>query len=65
MDETRVELLVRVDVPERFQPVAVVDVCVAPHHLAVDTLDVAFKRLRESRRLAQPVAACELGERGA
>lgn len=64
VDEARVELLVRVDVPEGLQPVAVVDVRVAPHHLPVDALDVALERLREARRLAEPLAACELGERG-
>jgi len=36
VNEARVELFVRVHVPEGLQPVAVVDVRIAAHHLAVD-----------------------------
>jgi len=39
VDEARIELLVGAQMPE-LQPVRVVDVRVAPHHLAVDVPDV-------------------------
>ncbi len=64
MDETCVELLVCAYVPERLQPVPVVDVCVASHHLPVDAFDVAFEGLWEAGGFAEPFAAGELGERG-
>jgi hypothetical protein len=60
VDEARVELLVGVDVPEGLQPVAVVDVGVAAHHLAVDALDIRLECLGETGRLAEPVTASEL-----
>jgi hypothetical protein len=60
VDEARVELLVGVDVPEGLQPVAVVDVGVAAHHLAVDALDIRLECLGEAGRLAEPVTASEL-----
>lgn len=63
MDEAGVELLVGVHVPERVQPMAMVDVGVAAHHLAVDRLDVGFKGLRETGGLSEPLPAGELGER--
>src|SRR5690242_5557326 len=62
VDEARVKLLVGIDVPERLQPVSVVDMCVAAHHLPVDALDVALKILRESRRFAQPITPRQLRE---
>lgn len=64
VDEARVQLLVRVDVPEGLEPVAVVDVRVDSHHLAVDALDVAFEGLGEAGGLTEPVATGELGEGG-
>ena len=64
MDEARVELLVRIHVPERLEPVAMVDVCVAPHHLAVDALDVGLEGFGKARSLADPFTAGELRERG-
>jgi hypothetical protein len=64
VDKARVELLVRIHIPEGLEPMAMVNVCVAAHHLAIDTLDVALERLGETRRLAEPVAACELGQWG-
>ena len=63
MDKARVQLLVRAHVPERLQPVPVVDVRVAPHHLPVDALDVTLEGLREAGGLAEPFAAGELRQR--
>lgn len=57
MDETSVELFVCVDIPERIQPVAVVDMRVASHHLAVDAFDVALEGLREPGGFSEPLAA--------
>jgi len=59
VDEARVELLVGAQMPE-FQPVSVVDVSVAAHHLAVDVADVAVEVLWEARGLAEPVIAAVL-----
>lgn len=63
MDEACVELLVRAHVPEWLQPVSVVDMCVASHHLPVDRLDVPFEGFGEARRFAEPFATRELGQR--
>lgn len=52
--EAGVKFLVRIDIPERIQPMAVVNVRVAPHHLTVYALDVTFEGLGEARRLAEP-----------
>ena len=62
MDEAGVELGVAADVPERVDPVAVVQVGVAAEHLAHDVLAVGVEVLRESAGLADPVIAGELGE---
>lgn len=63
MNKARVELLVCARVPERVEPVAVVDVSVASHHLAVNALDIGLKGFGEARGLAEPFAASELGDR--
>jgi hypothetical protein len=63
VDKARVELLVRIDVPEGLEPMAVVNVRIAPHHLAINTLDVALERLGKARGLAEPVTARQLGQR--
>lgn len=57
VDEASVELLVGIDVPEGVQPMAVINVGIATHHLAVDAFDIGLKVLRETRRLAQPITA--------
>jgi hypothetical protein len=62
VDEARVELLVRVHVPEGLQPVAVVDMCITPHHLAVDALNIGLESLGEAGLLAEPVTTRELGK---
>lgn len=64
MNEACVQLLVRAYVPERLQPVAVVDVGVAPHHLAVDGFDVALEGFGKTGGFAKPFATGELRERG-
>ena len=61
MDEARVELLVGARVPERIEPVAMVNVCIAAHHLAVDALDVGLEGFGEARGLAKPFAAFPRG----
>ena len=63
MYEARVELLVRIQVPERLQPVAVVQVRVAAHHLPVYAADVGLKVLRKAGCLAEPVPAREHAQR--
>lgn len=52
VNEARVELLVGVEVPEGVEPVPVVEVGIASHHLAVDTTNVRFKTLGKARSLA-------------
>lgn len=64
VDEARVQLLVSTHMPEGIQPVAVVNVGIAAHHLAVDALDIALERIGKSGGLAKPFAARELLERG-
>lgn len=59
MDEARVELLVGAQVPE-LEPVAVVDVCVAPQHLPIDVADLGPKVGGEVAGLAEPVVAAVL-----
>lgn len=53
VDEAGVELPPCAQVPE-LEPVAVVDVCVAAQHLAVDVADLGRERGREVAALAQP-----------
>ena len=54
VDEARIELLVGAQMPE-LKPVRVVDVRVAPHHLAVDVPDVGAEGGGESGGFAEPV----------
>lgn len=49
-------------VPEGINPVGVIQVSVEAEHLAEAGLDVAVEALGEASALAEPVAACELGE---
>jgi len=63
VDEARVKLLVGVDVPERIQPVTVINVSIAAHHLSVYALNVRLEVLRETRGLSEPVAPGQSGER--
>lgn len=63
VDEAGVQLLVGVYVPEWIKPVAVVEMCIATHHLAVDRLRILLKLLRESGSLAQPLPSSELCKR--
>ena len=52
MDEARVQLLIRAQMPE-LQPVSVVDVRVGAHHLAVDVADVRAEGGREAGCFAE------------
>lgn len=49
-------------VPERFDPVGVVEVGVQAEDLTEARLDIAVKGLWKTGALAEPVAACERGE---
>jgi len=64
VNEARVKLLVCTHVPEGVQPVAVVNMGIASHHLTVDTLNVSFKGFGEARRLSEPLASGKLGRGG-
>jgi hypothetical protein len=48
VNEARVQFLVRTCVPEGVQPVAVIYVGVAAHHLAIDAFDITLERIRET-----------------
>lgn len=57
VNETRVQLLVCIQMPEGVQPMPVVQVCVAAHHLSIDTANVRFKVFGKARCFAEPVTA--------
>lgn len=63
VNEACVQLLVRAHVPEWLQPVPVVDMSIATHHLPIDTLDIRFEGLWEAGGFPQPLTAGKLGER--
>lgn len=50
--------------PEWIQPVSVIEMRIATHHLAVDGLCVLLELLRESRRSAQPFSSSKLRKWG-
>lgn len=57
VDEAHVQHFVAVDVPERIQPVAMVQVGVAAEHLLHDTLAILVEGRRETARLPNPILA--------
>lgn len=59
VDEACVEFLIGIDVPEGREPVAMVEVSVATHHLAIDTTNVCLKVFRKSGAFAEPVLSGE------
>lgn len=69
MDKTAVQIRPSVpvtpacDVPERIDPVRVIQMPIKPENLAEDGLDVAKKSLWESALFAYPVVASKLGQR--
>jgi hypothetical protein len=62
VNEARVQLLVSAHMPEGIQPMTVVNMGIAAHHLAVDALDIALKRIGKPRGFSKPFAARELRE---
>lgn len=54
VDEAHVQDVVLVDVPERVQPVCMVEMSIAAEHLLHNALAILVKRLREAAGLADP-----------
>jgi len=57
MDETSVQLLVGIEIPERVHPMSMIQVSVAAHHLPIDASNVLLKVLWEPGSLPQPFLA--------
>jgi hypothetical protein len=56
VDEVGVDVLLHAQMPEWLDPMAVVDVGIATHHLTVDAADVRFEVFWETRCSANPIA---------
>lgn len=61
VDEAHIQHLMAVDVPERIEPVSMIQVRVAAKHLLHDTLAVLIESLRETARLANPILTGVIG----
>lgn len=57
VDEAHIQHLMAVDVPERIEPVSMIQVRVAAKHLLHDTLAVLVEGLREAAGLSNPVVS--------
>lgn len=63
MNERHVEDVMFVDMPERVQPVSMVEMGVATEHLFHDTLTVLVESRREATGLANPLLCCSIRRR--